>query len=51
LDKVRANKKIDEELINWLFIVSDQFHKWYENINRNEKLASINPNIFKIPKI
>lgn len=51
LDKVRANKKIDEELINWLFIVSDQFHKWYENINRNEELASINPNIFKIPKI
>lgn len=51
LDKVRANKKVDEELINWLFIVSDQFHKWYENINRNEELASINPNIFKIPKI
>ena len=51
LDKVRVNKKIDEELIDWLFIVSDQFHKWYENINKNEELAAVNPNIFKIPKI
>jgi len=51
LDKVRLNKKIDEELIDWLFIISDQFHKWYENINKNKELAPINPNIFKIPKI
>ena len=51
LDKVRLNKKITKELIDWLFIVSNQFHKWYENINKNEELASIDTNIFKIPKV
>ena len=51
LDKARSNKKVDKELIDWLFKASEQFHKWYQNIDRNEELDPINPNIFKIPKI
>ena len=49
------NKKLDEEklqqLIDWLFVVSEQFHEWYRNITGDSELAPLNPKILKIPKI
>lgn len=51
LDKAREKKEANEELIDWLFKVSDQFHEWYGNIDRNEELAPLHPDIFKVPKL
>ena len=51
LDKARKKKKANEEFINWLFDVADQFHIWYKNINKNEDLSPLNPKVLKIPKI
>jgi len=51
LDEVREKQKINNELTDWLFKVADQFHQWYHDINENEKLSPINPQLLKIPKI
>jgi len=51
LDKAREKKEANEELIDWLFKVADQFHEWYGNIDRNEELAPLHTDIFKVPKI
>ena len=51
LEKARKKSKPTEELINWLFDVAEQFHIWYENITKNEELASLNTNVLKISKI
>ncbi len=51
LEKARKKSKPTEELINWLFDVSEQFHTWYKNINKNEELAPFNPKVLKISKI
>ena len=51
LEKARKKKKADENLINWLFDVAEQFHIWYKNIDSNEELAPLNPKVLKIPKI
>jgi two-component system chemotaxis sensor kinase CheA len=51
LDKAREKQKANDELIDWLFRVADQFHEWYVNIDRNEELAPLHPDIFKVPKI
>jgi len=50
LDMAREKKEADEALVDWLFKVADQFHEWYKNINRNEELAPLHPDIFKVPK-
>ena len=50
LDRYRNGKKVDENLIDWLFKVADQFHIWYKNIDKNEELAPLNPEVLKIPK-
>jgi len=44
-------RKINDELIDWLFKVADQFHQWYQDINQNAELSHINPQILKVPKI
>ena len=51
LDKAREKKEANEELIDWLFRVADQLHEWYGNIDRNEELAPLHPDIFKVPKL
>ena len=51
LDKAREKKEANDEFIDWLFRVADQFHEWYGNIDRNEELAPLHPDIFKVPKI
>ena len=51
LDKARKKTAADDEFIDWLFKVADQFHEWYGNIDRNEELAPLHPDIFKVPKI
>jgi two-component system chemotaxis sensor kinase CheA len=54
LDKAR-DKKLGKEklqnLIDWLFLISDQMHAWYEDLNKNRVLSSINPKILKVPKV
>jgi len=51
LDEARRKNKADEELIDWLFKISEQFHEWYANIDSNEELAPLRKEIFKVPKI
>jgi two-component system chemotaxis sensor kinase CheA len=51
LDKAREKKEVEENLIDWLFKVADQFQEWYGNIDRNEELAPLHTDIFKVPKI
>ena len=51
LQEARDKNKITEELIDWLFKVSNQFHIWYRNITNNEELAPLQKEIFKIPKL
>jgi len=51
LQKARERNKADEEFIDWMFKVADQFHNWYKDINKNEELSHINPLILKTPKI
>ena len=51
LDEVREKQKINDELIDWLFKVADQFHQWYKDINQNAELSHVNPQILKVPKI
>ena len=51
LEEAREKHKINDELIDWLFKVADQFHKWYKDINENEELSHINPQILKTPRI
>ncbi|AZV45735.1 hypothetical protein C3L23_00105 [Nautilia sp. PV-1] len=51
LDKAREKHDVKEDLIDWLFKVADQFHEWYGNIDRNEELAPLHPDIFKVPKL
>jgi len=54
LDKAR-NKKLNnselQSLIDWLFIISNQFHEWYRNITGDYELAPLNPKVLKTPKI
>jgi two-component system chemotaxis sensor kinase CheA len=49
LERYRG-KEVNERVIDWLFKVADQFHLWYQNIDNNEELAPLNPEILKIPK-
>jgi two-component system chemotaxis sensor kinase CheA len=51
LDEAREKQKINDELIDWLFKVADQFHQWYQDINQNAELSHVNPKILKVPKI
>jgi two-component system chemotaxis sensor kinase CheA len=51
LDEAREKQKINDELIDWLFKIADQFHQWYKDINENEELSHVNPQILKVPKI
>ncbi|MEO1927766.1 MAG: Hpt domain-containing protein [Nautiliaceae bacterium] len=51
LQEARDKNKITEELIDWLFKVSNQFHIWYRNITNNEELAPLQKEIFKILKL
>ena len=52
LDRIRGKKKIKEDVINWLFDATAQIHKWYEDINQNKKLSTIDMSILKkLPKL
>jgi len=51
LDKAREKQQANDDLIDWLFKVANQFHEWYGNIDRNEELAPLHTDIFKVPKI
>jgi two-component system chemotaxis sensor kinase CheA len=51
LEKARKKEKADDELVDWLFKAADQFHEWYGNIDRNEELAPLHPEVLKVPKI
>ena len=51
LDEAREKQSAQDDLIDWLFKVTNQFHEWYKNIDGNEELAPLHADIFKIPKI
>jgi len=52
LEKARKYKTLpSEELIDWLFVVANQFHIWYKDINLNRELSPIIPKLLKIPKL
>jgi len=52
LEKARKYKTLpSEDLIDWLFVVANQFHIWYKDINLNRELSPIIPKLLKIPKL
>jgi len=51
LEKAREKHEVKDQLIDWLFKISDQFHEWYGNIDRNEELAPLHTDFFKVPKM
>jgi len=52
LEKARKYKSLpSEDLIDWLFVVANQFHIWYKDINLNIELSPIIPKLLKIPKL
>jgi chemotaxis protein histidine kinase CheA len=52
LDKVRGKDKIPEDVIDWLFDVTAQIHKWYEEIDQNKELSKSDMSILKkLPKV
>jgi len=52
LEKARKyHSSPNEELVNWLLDVAEQFHTWYQDIDSNKELSPLNPNILKLPKI
>ena len=52
LEKARKYKSLpSEDLIDWLFVVANQFHIWYKDINLNRELSPVLPELLKIPKL
>jgi len=51
LEKARKREKANENLIDWLFDVAEQFHTWYKDINQNRTISPLNPKVLKIPKV
>jgi len=51
LEKARKREKANENLIDWLFDVAEQFHIWYKDINQNRTISPLNPKVLKIPKV
>ena len=49
-NKYLEQKKL-QSLMDWLFVVSGQFHEWYRNITSDSELAPLNPKILKPPKL
>jgi two-component system chemotaxis sensor kinase CheA len=47
LEEYRNGREIDDDIIDWLFKVANQFHTWYQNIDNDEDLAPIDPDIIK----
>jgi len=50
LESARKKEKPTDELIDWLFMASGQLIKWYDEINKNEELSSIDPKILNLPR-
>jgi chemotaxis protein histidine kinase CheA len=50
LESARKKDKPTDELIDWLFMASGQLMKWYDEINKNEGLSSIDSKILNLPK-
>ena len=51
LDKMREKKILNDEILDWFFVVSGQFHTWYEDFNKNRPLSPLDPKILKLPKV
>jgi two-component system chemotaxis sensor kinase CheA len=43
-------RSVDDKIIDWLLIVSDQMRQWYEEINANRELSSTDPRIIELPE-
>jgi two-component system chemotaxis sensor kinase CheA len=45
-----GTRSVDDKIIDWLLIVSDQMRQWYEEINTNRDLSSTDPRIIELPE-
>jgi two-component system chemotaxis sensor kinase CheA len=45
-----GTRSVDDEIIDWLLIVSDQMRQWYEEISTNRDLSSTDPRIIELPE-
>ena len=51
METLRDNPdRIDDKIIDWLLLVSDQMRHWYEQIVADENLEETDPRILKIPE-
>ncbi len=52
MERLRENPDaVNEETIDWLLLVSDQFRSWYTEISSDGELEDINPEILLVPRI
>ncbi len=52
MERLRENPDaVNEETIDWLLLVSDQFRSWYTEISSDGELEDINPEILIVPRI
>lgn len=52
LEVLRAqNGPANEEVINWLLLISDQYEKWYDDLKLDNQLTKIAFNLLKLPDL
>ncbi|WP_456322627.1 Hpt domain-containing protein [Hydrogenimonas sp.] len=51
MERIRSNPaSVDENVIDWLLLVSDQMRKWYKELMADEDLTPIDPKILNLPE-
>ncbi len=51
MERLRADENaVDEKVIDWLLLVSDQMRAWYLELSEDGELESIDPKILNIPE-
>ncbi len=51
MERIRSNPaSVDENVIDWLLLVSDQMRKWYKELMVDEELTPIDPKILNLPE-
>ena len=52
LEQIRTNQiNVNEETINWLFLVSDMFSAWKNDFNLDKELTHIKYSLLKLPDL
>ena len=47
----RINKPVNEDVVNWLLIISDMFAAWNDDLKNNKELSSVKYSLLKTPDL